>query len=163
MLIIFDLDDTLYDRTGQVPDNYSEEDIRRITLFPGVKEFLQSFSGKKILVTNESNLGLQNKKIDALGIRSYFNDILICHSAAEKKECFSNLQRQFPQEEVWVVGDRVDLEIKYGKELGMKTVWLRHGNHRERGPREAGEVPDHQINEFSELAPLFPQRQQLPP
>lgn len=156
MLIIFDLDDTLYDRTGQVLDNHTEEDIQKITLFPGVREFFQSFAGKKILVTKETDLGLQDRKINALGLRHYFDQVMICHSDTEKKECLRSIQQQFPQEEIWVVGDRVDVEIKQGKELGMKTVWLRHGNHKERRPKDSGEVPDYEINEFSELPEILP-------
>ena len=156
MLIIFDLDDTLYDRTGQVPDNYTKEDIQKITLFPQVKEFLQAFSGKKILVTKETDPGLQNRKIHSLGLRGYFDQIIICHSAEEKKDAFQNIKQSFPGEEIVVVGDRLDQEIKYGKELGLKTVWLRHGNHNERLPQQFGEVPDHQITEFSEFPALLP-------
>lgn len=155
MLIIFDLDDTLYDRTGQVPDNYSDEDIKRITLFPKVKEFLQNFPDQKILVTKETNPGLQDKKINSLGIRPYFNQIMVCRSDEAKRACFQKIRQNFPEQEIWVVGDRVDLEIKYGKELGMKTVWLRHGNHKERRPRVAEEVPDYEINEFFELPEIL--------
>jgi FMN phosphatase YigB (HAD superfamily) len=156
MLIIFDLDDTLYDRTGQMPDNYTEEDIQKITPFPQVKEFFQSFSGRKILVTRETDPGLQSRKIHSLGLQSYFDQIIVCHSDGEKKNAFQDIKQSFPGEEIIVVGDRIDLEIKYGKELGLKTVWLRHGNHKERLPREFGEVPDYVINEFSELPEILP-------
>ncbi len=156
MLIIFDLDDTLYDRTGQVSDNYTEEDLQKLTPFPQVKEFLQSFPGRKILVTKETDPGLQGRKINSLGLQSYFNQILVCYSDAEKKECFKEIQARFPREEIWVIGDRIDTEIRYGKELGMKTVWLRHGNHKERTPQQFWEVPDYEINEFSELREILP-------
>lgn len=155
MLIIFDLDDTLYDRTGQVPENYTDEDISRIVPFPGVREFLSTSPGKKVLVTKETVSGLQNRKIDALGLRHHFEAIMICHSDQEKKDCFQQIISQFPNEEVWVVGDRVDSEIKYGKELGFKTVWLRHGNHAHQVPQEYGEIPDYELSVFSELSEIL--------
>ncbi len=156
MLIIFDLDGTLYDRAGQVPDNYTEQDLQQLKPFPGVKEFLQSFSGTKILVTKETDPGLQDKKINALGIRPYFHSIYICHTDEEKKKSFQEIQQQFPGEELVVVGDRIDLEVKFGKELGLKTVWMRQGKHRDRRPQEYWEVPDYEISEFSELAEVLP-------
>lgn len=157
MLIIFDLDDTLYERSRFLPDNFTSEDLQRAALFPGAADFLSSFEGKLVLVTKETRAGLQERKIDILGIRKYFDLIMICYSDEEKGRCFREIAERFPDEEIWVVGNRVDSEIYYGKKLGLKTVWLKKGKYKSLKMKslkmkEGGEKPDYEINEFKELS-----------
>ncbi|PIN73292.1 hypothetical protein COV20_03620 [Candidatus Woesearchaeota archaeon CG10_big_fil_rev_8_21_14_0_10_45_16] len=155
MLFIFDLDDTLYDCTGQMTEQNKWQDVLSISLFPGVKELLSTLSARKILITKETDLGLQDKKIETLGVRSFFDRIVICRSNEEKKEEFQKIKQEFPEEEVWVIGDRVDAEVKYANELGWKTVHLCHGKHKSRTPQEKLEVPDFQITTFMELQQIL--------
>ncbi len=155
MLLIFDLDDTLYDRTGQVPDNYTDEDINRIVPFSGVREFLTVFTGKKVLVTTETVPGLQYRKIEVLQLRPYFDQIMLCHSPQEKKNCFQQAASLFSSQDVWVIGDRTDVDIKFGKECGFKTVWLRQGKYSRREPQDYWEIPDYEISSFSELSEII--------
>ncbi len=156
MLLVFDLDDTLFDCTGQMKRETKWEDAKSIRLFPGVKEFLSSFPGKKVLVTRETYQGLQNIKIDALGIRHFFDKIIICSSNDEKKACLRQLQEQFSEQEIAVIGDRIDVEIRHAKELGMKAIRLRQGKHSVMAPSSPAEVPDFEIGNFSELQQLLP-------
>lgn len=156
MLIIFDLDDTLYDRTSQVQDETKWQDIEKITLFPGVEDFLKSSPTRKILVTRSSTPGLQEKKIATLQLAPYFENIIICQTAQEKKEKFESIQQQFPQEEIWVVGDRRDTEIRYGNELKMKTILLCTGHYKGLLPQDESEQADFEISEFSELRGILP-------
>lgn len=155
MLVIFDLDNTLYDRSRQLPDSYTEKQIQEITAFPGVKEFLSSFPGKKVLVTHESVLGLQDKKIKVLGIGEFFDKIFICNTNEAKKKCFQEAISLFPESEMWVVGDRIDAEIRWGNELGMKTVLLAHGNYRNLNAKKETEFPHYIITRFSDFPKLL--------
>src|SRR3990167_8306192 len=107
-VLIFDLDDTLYERFGIVGDK--GENLKQAELYPGVKEFLHHFKGRRVLVT-KGNPELQNRKIDFLRIRELFDEIVICPSDESKKECFQEMMKRFPSEEYWVIGDRVDSEI----------------------------------------------------
>ena len=151
MLIVFDLDDTLYDKTGQVAAHSQWQDAEKIVPLPGVKGFLNSFRGKKILLTKETEQGLQTKKIEALGIKKFFDKVMICHSDDEKKALLENIKQDFPNEEIWVVGDRIDTEIRFGKELGLKTIRLKHGKYKDLTPKNKYEVPDYEITSFREL------------
>ena len=151
MLIVFDLDDTLYDKTGQVAEHSRWRDVEKIVPLPGVKEFLSSFEGKKILLTKETDPGLQTKKIEALGIKKFFDKIIICHSDDEKKALLGKIKQDYPNEEIWVVGDRIDTEIRFGKELGLKTIRLKNGKYKDLVPRNSYEVPDYEIASFKEL------------
>mgnify|MGYP001603556509 FL=1 len=157
MLIVFDLDDTLYDKTGQVDEHSQWQDVEKIVPLPGVKGFLNSFSGKKILLTKETEHGLQTKKIEALGIKKFFDKVIICHSDDEKKALLEKIKQDFPNEEIWVVGDRIDTEIRFGKELGLKTIRLKHGKYKDLTPKNKYEVPDYEIASFRELKKVLGQ------
>ena len=154
-LIIFDLDDTLFDCSSQMRAGHEQEDVQQVVPFPGVLSFLASFPGKKALVTKETVPGLQQQKITILGVRRFFDDIIICQTVEEKKSRFRQVLAKYHPRKCWVVGDRLDAEIRFGNELGLKTIWLRHGKHRERKPQNGLEVPDAEISCFTELHTIF--------
>ncbi|MDP3639776.1 MAG: HAD family hydrolase [Nanoarchaeota archaeon] len=154
-LILFDLDDTLFDSSSQMRAGHEQEDVQRIVPFPGVLSFLASFPGKKALVTKETVLGLQQQKITVLGVGRFFDDVFICQTIEEKKSRFRQVLAKYHPEKCWVVGDRLDAEIRFGNELGLKTIWLCHGKHREQKPQNGLEVPDAQISRFTELHTMF--------
>ena len=154
MLLLFDLDDTLYSRSQQLSDNYSENDLRSITPFPGVSSLLNKKNLTKVLVTKGEE-SLQQQKIKNLGIGADFNRILICSKDEDKKQCFEQAMREFPDDNVWVIGNRLDSEIRYGKELGLKTIYLRHGKYSSLQPKDAYEVPDYEVKQFSDIISLL--------
>ncbi|WP_163324244.1 HAD family hydrolase [Draconibacterium mangrovi] len=87
-----------------------------------VRELLQT----KFLVTSGFSK-LQNSKIDNLGIRNDFKEIVILdlqQSNETKKDIFISLleKYRFPKEEVLIVGDDINSEIQAGKDLGIDTV-----------------------------------------
>ncbi len=151
MLLIFDLDDTLFAR---LPDEYSEEDMKRLVLFPYAREILGLRGVKKVLVS-KGDAFLQFQKIRRLGIEELFDAILITQTDEGKKSCFQQALAQFAanKREVWVIGDRVDSEIKYGNELGLKTVLFRHaeGKYKHLVPKAGVEKPLHIVGSFLEL------------
>jgi len=148
-LIIFDLDDTIYDRTGQLSDDLKE--LKEISVFPGVFDFLQQKEVTKVLVT-KGNEEIQNQKIDVLKIRNYFNKIYICKTDEEKIGCFRDAKKHCLQnEKIWVVGNRIDSEIQAGNKLGLKTILLKHGKYKSLKAKNKFEVPDYKIFHFWEL------------
>ncbi len=150
MLLLFDLDDTLYSRTEQLPDVPTAEDLQKIRPFPGVAELLLKEGITKVLVTRGA---VQNQflKLKVLKIEAYFQKIMVCPTDEEKKKCFADALLQFPDTDVWVIGNRIDSEIRYGKELGLKTVLLNHGKYKALVPRDGFEIPDHTIERFHDL------------
>jgi len=154
-LIIFDLDDTLFDTTGQLKGSW--DGIPFITPFEGVKEMLGQLPAKKVLVS-QGNSDIQNKKIDVLGIRSFFDEIVLCSSDAEKHACFAKILAHFnitDPLDVIVVGNRLDSEVRYGKMLGCKTAWVRHGKYADRTPVDAFEEPDFTVLKTIEVENLL--------
>jgi len=152
-LIIFDLDGTLYD-SQMIRDDTEEhlyEDVKKISFLPGVKEFLTGFGGKKILVTKEKFPKFQEEKIKILGLDKLFDAIFICPYEEDKKAYFQKIIQLHKDLEIYVVGDRLDLEIKDGNELGLTTIWFKRGKYKDYSPVHKLEMPTYTIIDFGQL------------
>ncbi len=150
MLIIFDLDDTLYDCHTTFPEGKDEAKINTIKPYPGVKEILQRQDRIKILVTKGEE-SWQRRKLAILELTPYFNEIIICATEQEKKDAFHTVRQKFPQEKIIIVGDRIDAEIRYGNELCFITILLRRGKYKQLKAQEEMEMPTYQITDFTQL------------
>ncbi len=89
-------------------------------------ELVRKLFQTKFLVTSGFSK-LQHSKIDNLGIRSDFKEIFILDlqkSTQTKKDIFAIILREYKlqTEEVLIIGDDINSEIKAGKELGIDTV-----------------------------------------
>ncbi|MEK7463923.1 MAG: hypothetical protein AAB610_02250 [Patescibacteria group bacterium] len=140
-VIIYDLDDTLFDSTGQPKDDGKNWSIK---LFDGLQEMLDSKKHLNILVTR-GNKELQDRKIDVLGLRKNFLSIYIVESDRHKHEQFKKIMIDFPDKEIVIVGNRIDCEIRYGNQLGLKTIHIRHGKYMELKPRDQFEIPSESL------------------
>ncbi|MBS3169474.1 HAD hydrolase-like protein [Candidatus Woesearchaeota archaeon] len=154
MLILYDLDDTLYSRTEQLPDDYGADELQAITPFPGVVDLLRQKRMVHVLVTR-GEMALQSKKLAVLGLTSLFDTVFICPRDEDKKQCFQEALQKFPKKDAWVIGNRLDSEIRYGKELGLKTIYLRHGKYRGYVPRDAYEVPEYEVERFEDVVRIL--------
>ncbi|MEK6969771.1 MAG: HAD hydrolase-like protein [Nanoarchaeota archaeon] len=154
LLIIFDLDDTLFLR---LPDNYTEEDLNSIKLYSGVRGLLVRNDYKKFLVS-KGNPDFQYKKLAVLNITDLFDQIFICPTSEEKQKIFKKISLDFPNELIWVIGDRIDSEIRYGKELGFKTVLLQRGKYKDLKAKDNLEIADFKFSNFKEIAKFFEEK-----
>lgn len=90
-------------------------------------EVLKSIPLKKILVTTGYEK-LQFAKIKALNIKSDFIEIIIDDPLSSNRKyklgIFKEIleKEKLKAEQVWVIGDSADNEIKAGKTLGMNTI-----------------------------------------
>jgi putative hydrolase of the HAD superfamily len=151
LLIIFDLDDTLFFR---LPDDYTDDDVNNIKPYPGVLELLQRTDYKKVLVSKGTQ-EFQYRKLNSLGISELFDRIIICSTGEEKRDALQEILRSYPEDNIWVIGDRRDSEIRYGNELGFKTVLLRSGKYKDLEAKDILEMPDYEIKEFKEFLKLI--------
>ncbi len=161
-LVIFDLDDTLYDKTGQLSDDLKE--LNEIRLFSGVKEIIDNLNKneiKKILVTCGDEV-LQRRKLEILGINNSFDNIFICSENSGKEEIFKSVLERYystncniDKSKIFVIGNRIDSEIKYGNKLGLKTILLRHGKYKNLECKDNLEIPDYEINNIFEIGELI--------
>jgi FMN phosphatase YigB (HAD superfamily) len=150
-LLIFDLDDTLYDtsnRLDPVMPNYAN-----MRLYPEALEILRDIPKEKVLVTFGKE-EVQKKKIETLKIEPYFKEIYIFEDRSRKLEGFRQILEKYNvanPKEVIVIGDRIDTEIRYGNMLGVTTVHLNIGKYRMLMPKDELEIPTHTVNSLTEL------------
>lgn len=117
-------------------------------LFPGVDRTLLALRSMNIrlgLVTNGSG-AMQGRKLDALGLRSRLDVILISEVEGVRKpdpEVFRRATRRLavtPEDSVFV-GDNPEADVRGSKSAGMRAVWVRDSWWEE--PIEADDVVDH--------------------
>lgn len=142
-VVIIDLDDTLFDTTGQLDPTY--KNIENITLFPGVDDGLKALREKFVIyLTTTGNQEIQNKKIGVLGVRKYFDEVFVVESKEEKLvnfEFIKNKHSVLEADDIIVVGDRLDSEILFGNMLGFKTIRVKQGRRKENRPESEKDVP----------------------
>lgn len=90
-------------------------------------EILKSIEKEKMLVTTGYER-LQLAKVKALKIKQDFKEIFIDNPISKNRKyklgIFKEIleKEKLKPEQIWVIGDSVDNEIKAGKELGMNTI-----------------------------------------
>ncbi|HEY4512274.1 MAG TPA: HAD family hydrolase [Candidatus Paceibacterota bacterium] len=153
-VIIFDLDDTLYDTSNRLPGKNSPN-FADMKLLSGVRETLEQIKTKKILLTHGVK-EIQEKKIDTLGIRGLFDEIIIVPSNTDKIPIFEKIAKEYPDPEtVMAVGDRRDAEIRYGNMQGFVTVLASGFKYKNLLPQDDSDVPVHKIKSFRELGGII--------
>jgi putative hydrolase of the HAD superfamily len=109
----------------------------------------------------------QRKKIDRLGISSFFESIEIVdatHSIVgplRKVDAFRKTSSKNPgvQADRFVsVGNRVDTDLGAAKVLGWKTVWVRYGEHSNLLPQKPEEIPDFEVPSLADLLSIWRQK-----
>lgn len=121
-----------------------------IPLIPQAKEILTHFHSRcpLILVTGGNPL-FQNEKMEKAGLdRSLFSKIAIPEDSM-KKTVYETLSKEFsiPPNDIWVCGDRVEIDLKPAKELGFHTVHMQWG----RGKIQNADWVEYRISDLNQL------------
>lgn len=133
-------------------DGYINAYFDKLIAYPDVLETLERLKDKKLVLITEGTYKQQNKKIDILGVRNYFEHIFIPEIGKKESYFLRALDiLDIDPEEILVIGDRVDREIKIGNKLGMKTVRLMRGLHSFVNPEDDLERADFEIKDFNEV------------
>lgn len=115
------------------------------------------------LVTSGDDL-TQKKKIERLGIASFFDSIQIVdatHSPAgplRKSEAFKRIADNSPgvsSDCLVSIGNRVDTDLGPAKILGWKTAWVRYGEHAGLTPQRPEEIPDFEVASLGNLLSIW--------
>jgi len=136
--------------------------VGKLTLFPGSLPLLRFLAkrGVRNFVVSFGEPKTQHAKVKALGLdrepsieKIYFADR---SNVLTKEAAFRKIQKRtrLKPGEILVVGDRPMREIRAGKELGMHTVRLRHGEFKSQMPTGPEEAPDYVIGNISEVRKL---------
>jgi FMN phosphatase YigB (HAD superfamily) len=152
-LVIFDLDDTLLDTSGQLDALHTGSE--QIVLFPGVSDLLKDIRAKGIFsaIVSTGDQFLQKKKMLILGLEALVDAIYLCDLPSEKLDRFKKCLHRFSvlPRETLVVGDRIDREICLGKKLGCVTVRVLQGRHSNMAPEEDAHVADYTMRNIVSL------------
>jgi FMN phosphatase YigB (HAD superfamily) len=129
--------------------------VGAIVPFPDVPEALRRLrESYRLFLLTGGDRETQQMKIDRLGIRWAFEDVLFCGvGSGEKGKVLRRLLEHtgLRPREVLSVGNRIDREIREAKELGMATALMVGGEYGHLRPEGALENPDMTIGKVSDL------------
>jgi FMN phosphatase YigB (HAD superfamily) len=136
--------------------------VGKLSLFPGSLPLLRFLAkrGVRNFIVSFGEPKIQRAKVKALRLdrepsieKIYFADR---NNVLTKEAAFRKIQKRtrLTSDEILIVGDRPAREIRAGKELGMHTVRLRHGEFKSQVPIGPEEEPDYEIGNISELRKL---------
>lgn len=154
-LHVLDLDGLMERFMKRVYSKVSDEDLTEmlaivdrtffsnLQLYPDARPFLDGLKemGAKLVMITDSSSYWQRKKLEYLGIKNYFDEIIISGETGRSKlenYNFILARKKFPkEEEVYVVGDRDDTDMRGGKAIGATTIMVKRGYFQGIHPRYA--------------------------
>jgi FMN phosphatase YigB (HAD superfamily) len=133
--------------------------VDKLTLFAGSMPLLRFLAkrGVRNFIVSFGEPKTQRAKVKALGLdrepsveKIYYADR---GNVLTKEAAFRKIQKKTSllPGEILVVGDRPAREIRAGRELGMHTVRLRHGEFKSQMPVSPEEKPDFVIKNIAEV------------
>ena len=129
-------------------------------LYPDTKVCLRALEKKYKLGIIANQIPGADKRLEAMGIRQYFD--LIVTSAEEGvakpdlRIFITALARAgCTPEQAVMIGDRIDNDIVPAKQMGMKTVWIKQGVGKYWNIQGDGETPEYEVNSLTELVSIF--------
>lgn len=132
-----------------LPDSF------QIPMTPHAKEILEYYRSLcSLAIVTGGHPPFQWDKLKKAGIDSSFFSMIAVPEDSKKKPYYEALQKKFdlPSREIWVCGDRIEMDLKPAFELGFRTVHMRWG----RGAvLESEEWINHSVNDLSELKDII--------
>jgi FMN phosphatase YigB (HAD superfamily) len=130
-------------------------EIKRLVMNPQVKVLLRNLKSRyKLFLLTEGDSDFQRAKIDQLGIRDIFNDIVMISAEENSKESAISALMQLHKlrkNSTLIIGNRLDKEIRAGTQLGIKTVWIRWGEGSAMRSGNLNPVPDYILNSVLDI------------
>ena len=134
--------------------------LDHLVLSAEVENLLRSFYNHfDLYLLTSGSLEFQTAKVDKLGIRQYFREIVVVNAGTHliKARALENLasDRGLEHGRVLVVGNRLDQEIAAASSLGMLTVWIKHGEGSAMPPIKGRGEPDFSMDSVLGLPSLI--------
>ncbi len=114
-----------------------------------------------LILLTQGDPDIQNQKIVKMNIENFFEDIIIIHSLKNETKLigFNKIISKYNIIEVeqtcLSVGNRLSHEIAFAKQLGIKTCYLKKGEHAHELPQNTFEIPDWTILNLVELEKII--------
>lgn len=141
-------------------DAFYKRDIRPIQPEDGVPGMLERLRDRYgIFLVTAGDPETQAKKVEMLALQKHFDEIVYVDSSKgeTKEDAFRGLleRHQLAPADCIAIGNRVDSEIRAGKSLGIRTIWVRRGEYAHLEPDGPEETPDHTVETISVLPALI--------
>ena len=153
-LWVTDLDNTLCDTDVLEGD---ESRIGELALFPDVVNVFKVLVAQEIpiVVLTSGDFVYQRSKVHQLGLTEVIDNIYVAGIGEDKSVLFKKILEEYnvAAEEVVVIGDRRDSEVRVGVEFGAQTIWYKHGKYNTDGKGPDGVHVVHSHKEILELLP----------
>lgn len=109
-----------------------------------------------LALISTGNPKLQFQKIDALGLREFFNHIYI-NQKDTKEECFLEAVEALgiKANRIMGIGDRLDVDIKASNKLGLTSVQIKKGTYKNLKPKSELEKPDYKIKKIVDILDIL--------
>ncbi|WP_297498033.1 HAD family hydrolase [Thermococcus sp.] len=126
-------DEEVKEVSGKVEELF----FRHLRLYPDAIPFLRGLKGlgARVVLITDSSTRWQRKKIEFLGIGDYLDGVVISGETGHSKLEDYNFRlalKKFPDDEVYVVGDRDETDMRGGKSIGATTILVKRGYYRSR-------------------------------
>ncbi|MEC9284095.1 MAG: HAD hydrolase-like protein [Bdellovibrionota bacterium] len=139
---------------------YQRQIFEDINVFPGVHQMLANLQRSyDLYLVTSGNASTQNQKITLLEIEHYFSCIFCVDPfVGQTKKCaFEKILKTTKTNsgENLSIGNRIDMEIRQAKELGMDTCLILHGEYTQLVPSCPEEHADFKLKNVVELISLL--------
>ncbi|HSR54267.1 MAG TPA: HAD family hydrolase [Acidobacteriota bacterium] len=137
---------------------FQRPSVSRLTRMPGTRRLLEELRlNYRLFLLTHGEREFQVRKLEKCRLAGFFDAVRIVDSGCGKRQALMDLTRalRLDASEVAVIGNRLDLEIGIGRELGHPTVWMQYGEGCEMTAEATGVCPDHVVDELSQLGPLL--------
>jgi len=116
--------------------------FRHLRLYDDAVPFLEGLKrmNARIVLITDSSTNWQRKKLEVLGIGSYFDDVIISGETGHSKFESHNFRlalKRFPDWEVYVVGDRDETDMAGARAIGAVGILVRRGYFSRKGVKNA--------------------------
>lgn len=140
---------------------YNGSEVVDIKPFPDVIPTLQELKGKgyKLFLLTVGVYERQEKKIQILGLKPYFDEIIINDQeiGLRMEDCILDIlgRHSISTGETVMVGDRVRDELRVAKSMGMTTIQMLHGRFKSEPVANGYDKPDYKIKRIFQIPTIL--------
>jgi uncharacterized cofD-like protein len=140
---------------------YNSSEVSEIKLFPYVIPTLKELKekGYKLFLLTVGVHERQEKKINILGLKTYFDEIVISDQeiGLPMEDCMRDLieRHAINFREAVMVGDKVREELRIAKSLGMTAIKMLHGRFKNEPAVNECDKPDYKIKRIFQIATIL--------
>ncbi|MBI5678025.1 MAG: uridine diphosphate-N-acetylglucosamine-binding protein YvcK [Planctomycetes bacterium] len=140
---------------------YNSSEVSEIKPFPYVIPTLKELkeNGYKLFLLTVGVHERQEKKINILGLKPYFDEMVISDQeiGLPMEDCMRDLieRHAINFREAVMVGDRVREELRIAKSLGMTTIQMLHGRFKNEPAVNDCDKPDYKIKRIFQIATIL--------